>query len=126
YLSEIRYVDFGDPADPRFLVTVEFSYEDRKHRLPVDRFSGDPFSAYRAGFEIRTVKRCTSIDIFTHPDRDIKTRSYRLIYLDQRGLPKYQLPPNEVSLLSQIQVVGHDGALFEELPPLEFGYTRFE
>jgi hypothetical protein len=117
HISEIRYVDFGDPADPKFLVTVEFIYEDRLH---------DPFSDYRAGFEIRTIKRCTAIDILTHPDPDIQTRSYRLTYLDQRGLPVDQLPLNGVSLLSQIQVVGHDGALSQELPPLEFDYTRFE
>src|SRR5262249_26124338 len=54
------------------------------------------------------------------------TRSYHLIYLDQRGLPAQQLPRNRVSLLNQIKVVGHDGALTEELPPLEFGYTRFD
>jgi RHS repeat-associated protein len=115
-LSEIGYVDFADAASPRFLVTVELSYEDRP----------DPFSDYRAGFEIRTVKRCTSIQIFTHPDNDIKTRSYRLTYLDQRDLPENQLPLNRMSLLSRIQAVGHDGALSELLPPLGFGYTRFE
>ena len=31
-----------------------------------------------------------------------------------------------MSLLSQIKVVGHDGARTEELPPLEFGYSSFE
>jgi hypothetical protein len=31
-----------------------------------------------------------------------------------------------VSLLSQIEVVGHDSTQTEALPPLEFGYTRFE
>lgn len=58
YLAEIRYVDYGDPANPQFLVTVKFSYENRT----------DPFSDYRAGFEIRTVRRCHQIDL--HPGRD--------------------------------------------------------
>ena len=116
YLSEIRYVDHGDPAQPQFLVTVRFIYEDRP----------DPFSDYRAGFEIRTVRRCTRIEVATHADADLLTRTYHLIYLDQRGLASPELPINGVSLLSRVKVVGHDGSQIEELPPLEFGYTRFE
>ncbi|MFH0341567.1 MAG: SpvB/TcaC N-terminal domain-containing protein [Chromatiales bacterium] len=120
YLSEIRYVDYGDPADPQFLVKVRFFYEDRP----------DPFSEYRSGFEIRTIRRCTRLEISTHPGTDLLTRTYHLIYLDQRvqagEIAQEQLPPNGVSLLNRIRVVGHDGDRTEELPPLEFGYTRFE
>ena len=120
YLSEIRYADFGDPANPQFLVTVKFTYDDRP----------DPFSEYRSGFEIRTIRRCTQIEIFTHADSDVLTRTYHFVYLDQRvregGLPAEQLPLNGVTLLSQISVEGHDGDKTESLPPLEFGYSRFE
>src|SRR5262249_46295641 len=49
-----------------------------------------------------------------------------LIYLDQRGLPPEEFPANGVSLLSQVQTVGHDGPRTEELPPLDFGYTCFQ
>ncbi|MHB9833280.1 SpvB/TcaC N-terminal domain-containing protein [Paraburkholderia terrae] len=114
-LSEIRYVDYGTGRQRKFLVAVNFVYEDRP----------DPFSEYRAGFEIRTVKRCARIEISTHATTDILTRTYRLLYLDQGTLPTDQLPINRASLLSQITVVGHDGDAQEELPPLEFGYTRF-
>ena len=116
YLSEIRYVDYGEPKNPQFLVTIKFTYEDRP----------DHFSEYRSGFEIRTVRRCSRIDVFTHADSTILTRSYHFIYLDQRGLSIEQLPLNGVSLLSQVQVEGRDGDESEKLPPLEFGYTRFE
>ena len=117
YLSEIRYADYGAPADPNFLVTVRFSYEHRT----------DPFSEYRSGFEVRTVRRCTQVAVSTHAGSDTLTRSYQFIYLDQRrDFPADQLPLNGISLLSQIKVVGHDGDRREELPPLEFGYTRFE
>ena len=78
------------------------------------------------GFEIRTVRRCTRIDVSTHDGAGSLSRSYHLIYLDQRGLPVDRLPLNGASLLSQVKVVGHDGPRSEELPPLEFGYTRFE
>jgi hypothetical protein len=117
YLSEIRYIDYGDPATPQFLVTIHFTYEDQPRP--------DPFSDYRAGFEIRTIQRCTKIAISTHAETDILTRTYDLVYLDQRGLPGEQLPRNGVSLLCQINVTGHDGDRTEELPPLEFGFTLF-
>jgi RHS repeat-associated protein len=109
YLSAIRYVDYGDPADPEFLVSVKFVYEPRP----------DPFSDHRGGFEVRTVRRCTRIDIATHPDGDdIPVRSYHLAYEDGAA--------NHVSLLSEIRLEGRDGEKSEWLPPLEFGYTRFD
>jgi RHS repeat-associated protein len=116
YLAEIRYIDYGDPVSPQFLVQVAFQYEQRP----------DPFSDYRAGFEIRTVRRCTAVAVSTHAGSATPTRTYHLVYLDQRGLPPDQLPRNGASLLSQVQVEGHDGAVSEWLPPLEFGYSRFD
>lgn len=116
YLSDIRYADYGVPTNPQFLVTVNFIYEQRP----------DPFSEYRAGFEIRTVKRCARIEIRTHAGQERLVRTYNLVYLDERNDRKHALPPNGVSLLSRIEVVGHDGSKAESLPPLEFGYTRFE
>ena len=55
-VSRIAYADYGDRADPAFLVTVDFDYEPRP----------DPFSDYRAGFEIRTTLRCRTIRVSTH------------------------------------------------------------
>lgn len=119
YLKQIRYVDVGDRNAPNFLVTVTFDYEDRP----------DPFSEYRSGFEIRTVRRCRTIQVETHAEQTRLVRTYGFIYLDQRSdLDKLEqrLPLNGVSLLSQVQVTGHDGALTEALPALEFDYSRFE
>jgi hypothetical protein len=116
YLSQIRYVDYGDRAAPQFLVTVKLNYEGRP----------DPFSEYRAGFEMRTVQRCTTIEVSTHPGADILTRTYHFDYLDQRGLSRRMLPPNGVSLLSRVRVEGHDGDASEWLPPLEFSYSLFD
>ncbi len=119
YLSRIYYVDYTDGTEDKFLVAVVFEYEDRP----------DLFSHYRAGFEIRTRKRCEGIEIWISADEDRLVRSYDLVYLDQRGdlddLER-RLPINGVSLLSQIKVTGHNGEATEALPPLEFGYTRFE
>jgi RHS repeat-associated protein len=121
YLKRIRYADYTNPGAnskplEQFLISATFVYEDRP----------DPFSDYRPGFEIRTTRRCTSIEIRTHADRERLVRVYRLIYLDQRGLPIEQDPPNAASLLSQVVVEGLDGERRESLPPLEFGYTAFE
>ncbi|MGH8068935.1 MAG: SpvB/TcaC N-terminal domain-containing protein [Candidatus Entotheonellia bacterium] len=116
YLRQIRYVDYTtDEGETKFLVSVTLVYEDRP----------DAFFEHRPGFEIRTRKRCTGIEIRTHADEDRLVRTYHLIYLDQRDGLADRLPLNGVSLLSQVTVVGHDGDRTEELPPLEFGYTRF-
>jgi RHS repeat-associated protein len=119
YLQRVQYVDYEVDGQIRFLVSVTFIYEARP----------DQFSEYRAGFEIRTRLRCRRIAIRTHADQDRLARTYELVYLDDRvragELPPVSLPLNGASLLSQVQVVGHDGDLTEKLPPLEFGYTRF-
>lgn len=113
YLSEIRYADYGAPDNPQFLVRVKFVYETRP----------DPFSEYRAGFEIRTVRRCTQIQVYTQADQERLTRTYHLDYLDKKA--DAILPINKASLLHQVRVEGHDGEQSEFLPPLEFGYSRF-
>lgn len=116
YLSEIRYADFGDPAAPQFLITVHWTYASRP----------DPFSWYTAGFEIRTVQRCTQIDFYTHPGQTIHTATVYLRYADQMSPPPVDLPPNGFSLLQQIQVEGHDGNNSDALPPIEFTYSAFD
>jgi RHS repeat-associated protein len=113
YLAEVRYADYGDPAKPQFLVRVKFVYEQRP----------DPFSEYRAGFEIRTVRRCKQILVYTQAEQERSTRTYHLDYLDQQT--GADLPLNKASLLHQVRVEGHDGANSEFLPPLEFAYSRF-
>lgn len=116
YLKQIKYGDYVQNGETKFLVSVDFEYEYRP----------DPFSDHSAGFEIRTTKRCVRIAIRTHFDEERLVRSYNLAYLDQGNNTQQHLPPNGTSLLSQIKVIGYDGDLTEELPPLEFGYSQFE
>lgn len=124
-LRRIRYVDYGDPADNLFLVHVDFVYEADERP--------DPFSDYRAGFEIRGTKRCRSIKVSTHTaDGKLhNVREYRFAYESD--------PNNGVSLLRQMDIIGYDdegegapyqdddpqSAYAKQLPPLTFGYTRF-
>jgi RHS repeat-associated protein len=117
YLKRIRYVDYADNGETRFLVSVTFVYEDAERP--------DPFSEYRGGFEIRTRRRCARIETRTHAGADRLVRTCNLTYLDQRTDLPARRTHNGVSLLSRVTVVGHDGELIEQLPPLEFDYARF-
>lgn len=115
YLSDIRYVDYGLPAASTFLVSIRFSYEPRP----------DEFSDHRAGFAIRTRKRCSTITLLTQPGEELVSRTYSFIYADDPRAPHSAVPLNRASLLSQIQVTGIDGSKRQVLPPLNFDYTRF-
>ncbi len=116
-LTQIRYADYDDGAGLKFLVTITFAYEDGRD---------DPHSDYRAGFEIRTTKRCKSISVETHADTKRPVREYQLGYKSDVY--------NGVSLLESIVLVGfddqgkpYDGVAGErQLPPLTFQYTQFD
>ena len=136
YLKQIRYVDYTDSAgQTQYLATIDFVYDNEQAPpgagAAVER--PDPFSEYRSGFEIRTRRRCKWIVVKTHP-ADITgqhVRAYEFVYLDERAeLPELAdlLPLNNASLLSQVKVIGYDDSNqpARELPPLEFGYSRFE
>lgn len=110
-LTQIRYADYqvNNQSQTKFLVTVTFEYEERL----------DPFSDYRAGFEIRTSRRCKSILVKTHADQIYQVRRYDFRYKNDSL--------NKVSLLTSVEVAGFDdvGVESKELPPLEFGYSQF-
>jgi RHS repeat-associated protein len=111
----IDYADYGDRADPSFLVGVEFFYEPRP----------DPFSDHRAGFEVRCSLRCRAIRVTTHAADGVVrvVREYRFTYTEASF--------NGVSLLTRIDVVGIDESAppdqrEQALPPLTFDYSGFE
>ena len=108
YLSEIRYVDYGDRAQPNFLVSLRFNYE----ALP------EPFSDRRPGFELRTGRRCAAIETWITTDQPVLARTVHLDYVED--------PSSGVSLLSRVRIEGHDGTTSQSLPPLEFGYTGWD
>lgn len=117
-----RHVEFTYDADgaQRYLRRVswgtfrlEFEYENRP----------DPFSQFDVGFELRTARRLARIVL--HNDRlapQTQMRTYRF---------EYQAAEHtRASLLNRILVSGwrfSGGALQETaMPPLTFGYTRFD
>ena len=134
-LKTVKYVDFEDGSEQtRFLVSAQLIYEDRP----------DPYSDHNVGFELRTTKRCSQIEVYTHPElvegtgiyTDVLSKRYELTYVDERvengELAASALPPNGASLLSTVQVVGVDGVVdpenpeVQKMPPLEFTYSHFE
>ena len=109
YPQRIRYVDHGPSADPQYLVSVGFEYEERP----------DPFSDRRAGFEVRTRLRCTRIAVSTHAGGDQLVRTYDFHYADRPSA-------NGASQLTRVLITGHDEVGGQQsMPPLVFGYTGF-
>jgi RHS repeat-associated protein len=92
---------------------LDFAWEDRP----------DPFSAFDAGFEVRTALRCTGMQLHRSGLAvDTLMRSYRLGYT--------QAPRTEASLLTSVQISGWrdvEGVLQETaLRPLTLAYTPFD
>jgi RHS repeat-associated protein len=108
-LAQIRYADRGAAGARSFLVTVDFDYEPRP----------DPFSDYRAGFEVRHGLRCRSIRTRTHLTQALDVREYRFVYRED--------DKTRASLLAAVEVYGFDdtGGAVLSMPPLELGYTTF-
>lgn len=137
YLKRIRYADLPERGPDAFLMAVDFVYDDEPvptnltPEVPI-RARPDAFSDCRAGFEIRTQRRCKWIVVNSNaePGRVIPIRAYELVYLDEQlasGLRTTEPPANGVSLLARINVIGFDdaGIAHREMPPLDFGYTTF-
>lgn len=141
YLASIEYVEI-DNAGQRFLYSIDLDYgEYDDDGDPTGEWAvrADRFSFYRAGFEVRTVRRCQRLLVRLHePDRPARmVRSYDFEYDNS--------PANGVSLLRSIQVTGYAPAqpgdvagavlangsrvvgrhLALSMPPLELTYSGF-
>ncbi|WFF05832.1 SpvB/TcaC N-terminal domain-containing protein [Micromonospora sp. WMMD1076] len=134
YLKRIRYGNRGsrlvdtDPAtmDWSFEVVLDYGEHDPGAPTPAETrpWPGrpDPFSTYRAGFEVRTSRRCRRILMFHHfPDEpgvgtDCLVSSTDVSYTDSPV----------ASLLAVVDRHGYrrtgDGYLRRSLPPLELDY----
>ena len=92
----------------------------------------DPFSNYRAGFEVRTTRRCRRVLMFHHfPDEagvgaDCLVRSTDLAYSDQQAPTNARNPV--YTFLCAITQTGYrrnaGGYMRRSLPAVEFEYSR--
>src|SRR5262249_38355173 len=92
----------------------------------------DPFSSYRAGFDVRTYRRCKRVLLFHHfPNepvvgRDCLVRSTDFVYSDETvpGDPRNPI----YTLLQSVTQTGYrrqaNGYLSRSMPPLEFEYSE--
>jgi len=123
-------------ADWSFEVVMD--YGDHSHDLPMlthDRLwpvRPDPFSTYRAGFEVRTYRRCQRVLLFHHfPDeKDVEKncliRSIVFPYSDEQ-VPAD--PKNPIyTFLQSVTQTGYrrqgNSYRHTSLPPLEFEYSQ--
>jgi RHS repeat-associated protein len=127
-------------TDWMFEVVFDYGEHDRTNPIPndsgqwtVETVRNDPFSTYRAGFEVRTYRLCQRVLMFHHfPDeadvgQDCLVRSLDFTY-------SYQQNPSNVrnpiySLLLSVKQTGYKrnpegGYIQKSLPPLEFTYTE--
>jgi RHS repeat-associated protein len=146
YLKSVRYGNrvsrLAPPgqADQGWLFELVFDYGDHDKDAPTPGDKGswqcrnDPFSNYRASFEIRTYRLCQRILMFHHfpAEADVGAnclvRSMTLKYRSSRGIETDRQRGHPAgAFLESVTVAGHrrdgSGYLTREMPPLELEYS---
>ena len=118
--GEGRYQEQLPDADGRIFVQAALA-PPTNFSWPVRQ---DPFSAYRAGFEVRTYRLCRRVLMFHHFPNELGTPDYLVRSTDF----KYTETPI-ASFITQVAQSGYvrqaNGRyLKKSLPPLEFQYSR--
>ncbi|MGH6636410.1 MAG: SpvB/TcaC N-terminal domain-containing protein [Gammaproteobacteria bacterium] len=148
YLKRIKYgnrtprqgnEDLTQRTD--WLFEVVFDYGEHDPDKPTPKDTGqwlcrhDPFSSYRAGFEVRTYRLCQRVLMFHHfPEEqevgaDCLVRSTDFSYRDIRNNPEDQKKGHPIaSFIAPVTQTGYkrngEHYLKRTLPKLEFEYTR--
>jgi RHS repeat-associated protein len=149
YLKRIKYGN-RTPREPgenlaqrtNWLFEVVFDYGEHDTDKPTPNDDGewlcrhDPFSSYRAGFEVRTYRLCQRALMFHHfPDeeevgRDCLVRSTDFAYRNIRDNAKDLKKGHPIaSFIASATQTGYKrrpegGYLKKSLPPLEFEYSQ--
>jgi hypothetical protein len=156
YLKHIRYgnrVPLLNSAGhrPRFLTKTEiqdagwmfevvFDYGEHDPDAPAPDdegqwdFRDDPFSTYRAGFEVRTTRLCQRVLMFHHiPDISTAETGYDGLVRSTDFTYSHEQDPDNArnpiyTFLRAVSQIGYkrdgDGYLKRSLPPVEFEYTQ--
>jgi len=149
YLKHIKYGNHT-PREPDealaqrtdWLFEVIFDYGEHDTDVPTPDDSGgwlcrhDPFSSYRAGFEVRTYRLCQRVLMFHHfPDeeevgKDCLVRSTDFVYRDIRNNTEdLRKGHPTASFIASVTQSGYKrrpegGYLKKSLPPLELEYSQ--
>jgi RHS repeat-associated protein len=121
-----------------FEVVFDYGEHDEDNPKPLDSISNhwtvrnDPFSSYRAGFEVRTYRLCQRVLMFHHfkdeagVGEDCLVRSTDFTYSYEQNIRDAQKPI--YSFLKSLQQTGYkrngDSYIQKSLPPLEFTYSE--
>jgi RHS repeat-associated protein len=154
YLKRIKYGNKTsrliqpDLSTMSWMFEVVFDYGEHDPDRPMPRDSGkwlcrhDPFSSYRAGFEVRTYRLCQRVLMFHHfpveegVGNDCLVRSTDFVYRDIRNNPEDLKKGHPIaSFISFVTQSGYKrlfdgnggnstGYLKKSMPPVEFEYSQ--
>jgi hypothetical protein len=127
--------DYGDLADgsvPSYVLPPEEGIESLT-TAPVT-LRKDPFSTFRPGFEVRTLRRCERVLMFHHFSEliDEESGKQEATTLVKSTNFEYQEDPH--TLVSFLKSVSHTGYRWDaqdgeykvaSMPPVTFGYSEF-
>ncbi|TNH27811.1 hypothetical protein FHG89_17040 [Micromonospora orduensis] len=137
YLKRIRYGNRVStlvepvPAEDGWLFEVVLDYGEHDPAAPTPAATGplpvrsDPFSVYRAGFEVRTYRLCRRVLTFHHFPGELGVGSDCLV----RSTDFTHVPQGAVGeVLTAVtqrgyRRTGDGGYLVRAMPPVEFSYT---
>ncbi|WP_460203331.1 SpvB/TcaC N-terminal domain-containing protein [Scytonema sp. NUACC21] len=145
YLKRIQYGNrISQLVQPNltedWLFEVVFDYGEHHPTNPKPDDNGqwsvrnDPFSSYRAGFEVRTYRICQRVLMFHHFPNEEDVGQNCLVRSLDFGYSYYEQNPTDsrnpiYSLLLSVTQTGYkrnsnDGYIQKSLPPLEFTYSE--
>jgi RHS repeat-associated protein len=139
YGNRVSHLVQPDLTEADWLFEVVFDYGEHPPTDPKPNDTGewfvrpDPFSSYRAGFEVRTYRLCQRVLMFHHfPDeegvgQDCLVRSTDFTYFYEQNPTDARNPI--YSLLFSVTQTGYKrnsegGYIQKSLPPLEFTYSE--
>ena len=127
------------PDNTGWLFETVFDYGDHPTENPLPITTGqqwpvrnDPFSSYRAGFEVRTYRLCQRVLMFHHfPDEDgvgqnclVRSTDFNYSYKTDPNNAQNPIFSRLISATQTGYKRNGNGYLTKTLPKLEFGYSR--
>jgi RHS repeat-associated protein len=121
-----------------FEVTFDYGEHDKHFPTPLEvhpwKVRPDPFSTYRAGFEVRTYRRCERVLMFHHFPEEAISINYLVNSLDLEYQDDQDFGIGGAQVASLIKSATQrsyaredcDRLVVQSMPPVEFEYTTAE
>jgi hypothetical protein len=129
YLFQVLF-DYGDLPDKDALAPG-FNFQDHLNRsLPGETIRPDPFSSFRAGFEVRTLRRCKRV-LMLHYFSEGELIDAPVV--KSTDFEYFHNTDTQISMLKGVQVYGYrkdlnddKKYLYRSMPPVSFKYSEFK